>query len=144
MLAKVLARFQHPFAAFVANAFPDSKVAKRPGIIQTMTSSMACCGTPAPANARDVVSGRRRGGRKRVDEPLHQFRGTREHQMILPGALLDADEQLVVLLDQRLDEPAIFHRRAGASARRNRRPDSNSTGARDGCDTVRVRAGRRG
>ena len=54
-------------------------------------------------------------GEKRAHEPLHQLDDPAQEQVILTRALLDADQQFIVFLHQRLRRAAVV-RRAGAGA----------------------------
>src|SRR5262249_53958104 len=55
-----------------------------------------------------------------IDEPLHQLDGAAEQEMILSRALLDAHEQFVVFIDERLHERPMLRREQRQQGRKTR------------------------
>ena len=60
--------------------------------------------------ARPVIGRRTGAGENGIDEVLHEFNRVAQQQMVLPGALLDADEQFVVFLHERLHQGTVIRR----------------------------------
>ena len=60
--------------------------------------------------ACSVIGRRTAAGENDIDEALHEFNRVAQQQMVLPGALLDADEQFVVFLHERLHQGTVIRR----------------------------------
>lgn len=55
-----------------------------------------------------IASGRADSGENRVNQLLHPFHAMAQQQMILPGALLHANQQFVVFAHERVHQRAII------------------------------------